>query len=532
MSRPVGGLLAARLRRSSDQSRWRAYLRQVEPIIAAQPRVHRFAQPPVLGLAELQPAPLAVWIEGPAAADARARASLAAATVAPVQILGGPLREALAESRAEHLVLLRAGDELAPLALERLGQAVTLAPDAAVITTDSDRLLPGGRRGEPHLRPGPSPDHWLAERDSGPLLVVDRRLSQAALGALNGQPGWRHGLALALAGSSSAAHAHVPMLVCHATTPLGQDATPSAPEAVLATWEPAARCERSGSGWRVRRPIRGEPRVEVIICFRDRPELLERCVGSLRSVSSYERLELALVDNGSTETTTRALLDRLAATSHTRVLSDPRPFNFSALNNLAARSSEADVLVFLNNDTEIIQPDWLTALLEEAVRPEVGAVAPLLLYGDGRVQHAGAAIGLHGYAGHPFAGLPPERETPFGRATGGTRNWLAVTAACMMVERKKFLAVGGFDESFAVAGNDVDLGLRLTAAGHRSLCVPHARVRHDESRSRGSHVDPGDFAASERSYGAFRTVGDPFYNPSLTLTATDCSLRGPAEVAG
>ncbi len=166
------------------------------------------------------------------------------------------------------------------------------------------------------------------------------------------------------------------------------------------------------------------------------------------------------------------------------MLSDPRPFNFAALNNMAVSSLSADVLVFLNNDTAVINRDWLAVMLE-SVRPDVGAVAPLLFYPDGAVQHAGAAIGLHGYAGHPFAGLSPDAATPFGRAIAGTRNWLAVTAACMMVERFKFVEVGSFDEGFVVGGNDVDLCLRLTAAGYRSLCVPRTALLHDESRSRG-----------------------------------------------
>ena len=142
--------------------------------------------------------------------------------------------------------------------------------------------------------------------------------------------------------------------------------------------------------------------------------------------------------------------------------------------------------MFLNNDTEVVERSWVETLLEEARRPEVGAVAPLLLYPDGAVQHAGAALGLHGYAGHPFAGcvLPAD---PVRAAAQGTRNWLAVTAACMMVERSKFEAVGGFDESFVVAGNDVDLCLRLTAAGHRSLCVPHAAGARRVALTRGTH---------------------------------------------
>jgi GT2 family glycosyltransferase len=187
--------------------------------------------------------------------------------------------------------------------------------------------------------------------------------------------------------------------------------------------------------------------------------------------------------------------------------------------------------VFLNNDTEVLEPGWVEGLLEEAQRDCVGAVAPLLVYPDAaRVQHAGAAIGLYGYAGHPFAGLRPEASTPFGSALDGTRNWLAVTAACLMVERRKFTSVGGFDEAFTVAGNDVDLGLRLTAAGFRSLCVPHVRLAHAESGSRGDDIPAGDFERSRERYGAFRTVGDPFYNPNLTLAATDCGVRRPEEL--
>ena len=239
---------------------------------------------------------------------------------------------------------------------------------------------------------------------------------------------------------------------------------------------------------------------------------------------------MRLVDNGSESPATNLLVDELARDECVTAHRDDRPFNFAALNNAAAAASDADVLLFLNNDTEVVQDGWLEALLEHAVRPEVGAVAPLLLRPDGRVQHAGAALGLHGYAGHPFAGLAPDRPTPFGAARDGTRNWLAVTAACLVVERAKFAAAGGFDEGFTVAGQDVDLGLRLTAAGRRSLCVPHVHVVHDESASRDPRDIPADdFARSRERYGAFRTAGDPFYSPALTLTATDCALRDPGE---
>lgn len=538
---PTLGAVARTLRRrlnvpSGGGDGWGAYLAQVEPALAATPRVHRFARVPIIAAAGAASEPMAVWIEGGGEAALRTRQTIATGTRPPAVVLDGPLQDALAQTRCERVLLVRGGDSLAPLALERFGQAVALMPQAGLITCDEDRLDPAGRRHAPRFRPAPSPDRWLASDASGSLLVVARDAAAGLLRQLSGDPAWRHELALALAltGDPSEAAAHVPMLLCHVGGE-GEDPPQLSAEAVQRTLnhsEPGARVEPAGQLRRVRRLPAPEPVVEVIVCLRDRAELLARCIVSLFSRTDYERLTLTLVDNGSREPATLELLRGLERDTRVRVLRDSGPFNFAALNNAAARTSTADVLVFLNNDTEIVDPSWVTTLLEEALRPQVGAVAPMLLYPDGTVQHAGAAIGIHGYAGHPFAGLAPGDATPFGSADGGTRNWLAVTAACMMVQRAKFEAVGGFDESFVVAGNDVDLCLRLTAAGHRSLCVPHAVLLHDESRSRGAHIDPGDFVRSEQSYGEFRTLGDPFYNPNLTLSATDCAVRAPGETTG
>jgi GT2 family glycosyltransferase len=500
---------------------------EVEPALAAVPRVHRFAQVPVVGDAATPPDAVAVWIDSAGGGDPQVtRASLAAQTVGPAAVLEGALDRALAETRAPWVLLLHAGDALAPPAVERFGQAGALAADAALITCDEDVLDPAGHRRDPSVRPGPSPD-LLLERD-----VVGSTLCVRPLRALAVERDRRYGLALRLAGPHGAGQAHVPALLCHRTAtgaPSEEDDAALAGR-VLAEREGRARVQRTASGGRrVRYPLSAEPEVEVVVLFRDRPELLRRCCRSVLERSTYERLRLCLIDNGSVEAATAEVVAGLEGDPRVRVLRDPRPFNFAALCNAGAGGSSAEVLVFLNNDTEVLTPGWVEELLEHALREEAGAVAPLLTYPDDRVQHAGAALGMHGYAGHPFAGLRPDQATPFGTATDGTRNWLAVTAACLMVERRKFEAVGRFDERFVVAGNDVDLCLRLTGAGHRSLCVPHVRLLHDESRSRGSHIDPGDFARSEESYGAFRTVGDPFYNPSLTLTGTDCALRRPGE---
>jgi GT2 family glycosyltransferase len=455
----------------------------------------------VVGDADAGGAPIAVCIE-PGGDAAATRASLERQTVAPASVSEAMAADALPELRAERVLLLVAGDVLAPGAVERLGQAAALAPDAALITFDEDRLDADGERRDPVIRPGPSPDA-LAERDvTGSAFVVTRERALAA-----GVGGEHHALARTLAGSGGAGQGHVPLVLRHAARPPSPSITTAA-----------------------RPALGGEPDVEVIVCFRDRPDLLRRSVRSLLDVTAWDRLRVRLVDNGSESPATARLVEELAREDRVAASRDAGPFNFAALNNAVAAASDADVLLFLNNDTEVVEEGWLEALLGHALRPEVGAVAPLLLRPDGRVQHAGAALGLHGYAGHPFAGLAPERPTPFGAAADGTRNWLAVTAACLVVEREKFVGVGGFDEGFAVAGQDVDLGLRLTAAGQRSLCVPHARVVHDESASRDPQaIPPGDFARSRERYGAFRTAGDPFYSPALTLAATDCDLRAPGE---
>jgi GT2 family glycosyltransferase len=529
--------VTGRLRAASHERRrvsYREFVERVEPELAAHPRAHRFAVPPLVGAPGTPAAALAVCIAPGGGGDAQAtRESLQSQTAAPAHVLEGTPTEALTETWAPWLVLLRAGDRLAPDALLRLGQAVTLAPDAAVVTCDSDVMGRGGQRSAPRLGPGPSPDGVLATDQAGPPVLVAREPALEAEAAPG--PAWELELLLALAGPTAAGHAHVPQVLVHRTRrpPADQELLAAVAQRVLhARGETSATVEAAPPGGRrVRRAVSGEPSVEVIVCFRDQARLLERCTRSVLERSSYERLTLRLVDNHSSQPSLLTLLQELERHPQVAVDRDDAPFNFSQLNNRAARASGADFLVFLNNDTEVVTSTWIEELLEEAQREEVGAVGPLLIYPNGRVQHAGAALGLHGYAGHPFAGLDPGRRTPFGAAADGTRNWMAVTAACLMVERRKLEAVGGFDESFVIGGNDVDLGLRLTAAGHRSLCVPHVRLLHDESGSRDPlDIPPGDFERSRERYGRFRTVGDPFYNPNLTLHDTTCGLRSPQEL--
>ncbi len=526
-------------RRPTPEQRWRHFLAAVEPTLAASPRVHLVGAVPLQGDPATAARPLAVGIVvagDDEAAIARTAASIEAQTVAPTTVLAGTAADVVRQAQEAGdapVVLVDAGDELAPLALERLGQAWTLAPDLAVLTADEDHLDADGARQGPLLRQGPSPDGQLARGAAEGLVALDpAHLPDAAAAAIAGGTGTRRLVATLAAGPDAAGHGHVPLLLLHRRAPLARswDAPwrPADAEAAATAFGEPATAEAAPSGLvRVHYALPATlPSIEVVVLFRDKPELTERCVRSVLDASTYAGpLRVQLVDNGSEDPGVPGMLERLTADERVVTFRDDQPFNYAALNNAAVARSTADVVLLLNNDTAVRSPDWIEGMLEHALRPSVGAVGVLLTYPDGTVQHAGAALGLHGYAGHPWQGRRPDEATPLGAPGDGVRNWLAVTAACLMVRRDAWDAAGGFDEGFVVAGNDVDLCLRLTASGRRSVCVPHVVLLHDESKSRGGYVDPGDFAASERSYGAFRTVGDPYFHPALALDDSSVVLR-------
>jgi GT2 family glycosyltransferase len=265
------------------------------------------------------------------------------------------------------------------------------------------------------------------------------------------------------------------------------------------------------------------PSVTVIIPTRNRVDLLRTCLEGVAS-TDYPRLDVIVVDNGSDDPET---LNYLAAMerSHIRVMRHPGPFNYSTINNRAARAAKGQLLCLLNNDIEVISPDWLSIMAMQAVREDVGAVGAQLLYPDGRIQHAGVVIGVGNAAGHAHRFVRPREEGYFRRHML-PQFTSAVTGACLLVDRDRFLAVGGLDErNFAVAYNDVDLCLRLNERGWQSLYEPRAVLIHHESVSRGQDLDPvgsarfaGELAALKRIWRTDEIV-DPFHHPQLSRAA-------------
>jgi GT2 family glycosyltransferase len=223
--------------------------------------------------------------------------------------------------------------------------------------------------------------------------------------------------------------------------------------------------------------------VTIVIPFRDRLDLLRNCLRSLRR-STYRHFDILLLDNGSTCARTLRYLERGQARSRFEVIACPGPFNFSKLCNFGARKASGDFLCFLNNDIEVLSPDWLEQLLRLGNRPDVGAVGATLLYPDGTLQHAGIIPGEGGQWSHAYRGLAQDHPGAQGELRHA-RSVPAVTGACLLIRRDLFTAMGGFDERFAVTLNDVDLCCRLWACGMKVAITPHARLWHFESLTRG-----------------------------------------------
>ncbi len=409
------------------------------------------------------------------------------------------LNPALAAADSDYVAILEPGDRLPPTALYEIVAAFQADPAARMIFTDEDVMDAAGRR-LPRFKPGHSPDAEPALDLIGQLAVYRRDLwiQAGGLGATPDEDEDLRARAATLAGDGGPRH--LAAILCHRAGSRAQA-------------RPAARTGTPPAGpW---------PRVSVIIPTRDRAALLAACTDGLLHRTDYPALEIIVVDNDSTEPDARALLDALARRPQVRVLAHPGGFNFAAMNNAAAAIAQGEVLLLLNNDTEILHPDWLARMVEHAMRPDVGAVGAKLLYPDGTLQHAGILLGPDGSATHVGRHAPGDAPGYLGQFACA-RDLSAVTGACLAIRRDVFRRLGGMDERLAVTWNDIDLCLRVRAAGLRVTWTPHARLIHAEGASRG--VDADDMArhrrfqdeqALMRRIWGDRLSDDPFLNPNL-----------------
>ncbi|MBT2768126.1 glycosyltransferase family 2 protein [Stenotrophomonas sp. ISL-67] len=412
---------------------------------------------------------------------------------------------------------------------------------AGIVYTDHDVLGDDGNLRHPYFKPDWNLDLFLSQMYLGHLTSFEAQLVRQAGGLRSGCDGSQDYDLVLRCVAAGATVAHVPRVLYHwrahaGSTAANADSKPYAHDAGRRALQDHVVKRHAGARvddganlfcYDVRYPYadRG-PLASIIIPTRDGLDLLRTCVESLYAKTQYRDFEIIVVDNGSTEPATLAWLEGMSRRDSFRVIAADVPFNWSALNNLAAREARGEVLVFLNNDTEIIDGEWLQRLAENALRPDVGVCGPLLLYGDRTIQHAGVVLGMGGWADHVFKGEAPVHNQNLFVSPVLQRQVLAVTGACMVVARETFEALGGFDESFIVCGSDVELCLRAYARDLATVYVARSVMIHHESKTRDPRAIPeSDFVRSAQAYSPYREEGDPFFSPNLNYMASSPRLR-------
>lgn len=457
--------------------------------------------------------------------------------------------DALAMADGDYVGFLDHDDELAPHALADVVSALDEHPEARLLYSDEDKLDDTGRRYDPHFKPAWNPELLRGVNYICHFTVIHRPLVTEVGGLRPGFEGAQdHDLVLRCTERLAPREiVHIPKVLYHwravaGSTALGATQKPYALEAGrraveehLARIQRPARVEVTPAGhYRVlpADAVDALPSVAILIPTRDKVELLRACMTSIFGRTRYPNYEIIIVDNGSTDTETLEYLREIDGRHRVRVLDYAAPFNYSAIVNHAARHASADVLCLLNNDIEVISPDWLQELVSHAIRPEVGVVGGMLYYPDDTIQHAGVILGIGGVAGHVHGRLQRGSAGYLGRA-GVAHNLTAITGACMVLRRSVFEEVQGMDETLPVAFNDIDFCIRINQAGYDNVWTPHAELYHHESASRGLDVTPEKRARFElevermkRKWGEVLRH-DPAYNPNLSLDSCQFELAFP-----
>ncbi len=455
--------------------------------------------------------------------------------------------DALAMAKGDYIALLDHDDEITIDALYENAKVINQTPDAGLIYSDEDKLNMKGERVEPYFKPDYSPDLLHTNNYICHFTVIKTEIAEEIGGFREGLDGSQDHDIILRAAAASKRVVHIPKILYHwrkipGSTAVEYDSKSYAWEAGRKAVEDQLRKDEADvrvefgllkGTYRVFREIVGEPLVSIIIPFKDKPELLESCLNSILNRSSYSNFEIVGVSNNSELPETHECMAQYAARDpRIRFVERNVPFNFSAICNYGAQQANGEYLLLLNNDIEVISPDWIERLLEHAQRDSVGAVGGKLLFPDGTIQHAGVVAGMVGAAGHPHKFFPDNHIGYHGRLQM-VYNVSAITGAMLMVSAEKYQQVGGLDEdNLAVAYNDVDFCLKLLDHGYLNVFTPHAKATHHESISRGYedtdeklqrlHKEQRHFLDT---WSDFLAKGDPFYNPNLSLKNERFSLN-------
>ena len=458
---------------------------------------------------------------------------------------------ALALVQGEWVALLDHDDLLPEHALFWVVNEINRHPTCRLIYSDEDKVDELGVRSDPYFKCDWNPDLFYSQNMFSHLGVYHSGLVREVGGFRVGLEGSQdYDLALRCIERVAPEQVqHVPRVLYHWRMHVDSTAhsTEAKPYAMVAGERAInehfqrrgvnAKAELLGAGYRVRYALpESMPMVSLIIPTRNAQKLLRKCVQSILSKTTYENYEILIIDNGSDDTATLRYLHELSLDKRIRVLRDNKPFNYSALNNSAVKQARGEVLGLINDDVEVISPDWLAEMVSHAIRPGVGAVGARLWYADDTLQHAGIVLGMNGIVGHAHRFLPRLHGGYCGRASL-IQSFSAVTGACLVVRKSIYEAVGGLNEDeLAVACNDVDFCLRVGAAGYHNIWTPYAELYHHESSSRGFDDTPEKQAraAMEIAYMQLHwgnlLQNDPAYNPNLSLDTEDFGLAWPPRI--
>ena len=458
--------------------------------------------------------------------------------------------DGFAMATGEYVGLLDHDDLLRPHSLAWVVATLNQHPDTAILYSDEDKLTPDGRRYSPYFKPDFDPLLLLAQNYMTHFFVVRKveldRVGGQRLG-FDGSQDWDLALRLTEIVDESQIQ-HIPAILYHRRMATGSTAIKvklksqamangmrTVAEAIErrglpATIEPVAEDAYHLIHFR---PV-DNPKVSIVIPTRNHADLLNQCLDSLAK-TDYPNYEIVIINNESDEQETLTLLEEVKSRPRHRVLDYPHPFNYAAMHNWAISQLEADYICMLNNDTEAINPSWLTEMVGLCQQDKMAAVGALLWYPDKTIQHCGVILGISGEAGHRYK-LSDETAIGHGGRIVVAQRLSAVTGAAMVVSKAAFDEVGGLDEAFTVSLNDIDLCLKLTQAGHHIGYTPAAQLVHYESKSRGMDTEPskkGRYGTEVIRYWqkwAPMILNDPYHNPNASIEDIGAGAAWPPRV--
>lgn len=447
----------------------------------------------------------------------------------------------------EFIALLDHDDLLTPDALYEIAQLLNKHPEADMIYSDEDKIDENGKLRDPFFKPDWCPDSFLSRMYTCHLGTYRRELVNTIGGFRTGYEGSQdYDLVLRLTEKTTQIY-HIPKILYHwRIHPQSAASKPDQkPYAVIAAEkalvDALARRGEHGQVTQaeslvghciIRYTIKDYKLVSIIIPTRDLGNILDKCLTSIFEKTTYPNYEVILIDNGSQEENTANVISKWQKKEPSRFQCYQLdiPFNYSKINNYAVTHAKGDYLLFLNNDIEVITHDWIDAMVEQAQRPSIGTVGALLLYPDNTIQHAGVVMGIGGVAGHSHKHYLADSPGYFDQILT-VNNYSAVTAACLMCRQEIFKSVGGFEEELTVAFNDIDLCLKIVAKGYRNIYLPHVKLYHYESKSRGYEDTPAKLARflKETEYMQNKWEKfieyDPCYSINLTSKHEDYRIR-------